>query len=65
MEIMLSCVSVFLMWVCGKLNCSWSRLSEVMWVVPLAPAIIMAIGGTFHPLRRISLRRGIYFAIFC
>ena len=63
MEIVLKCVSVDLIESCGRCSCSWRIWSVGICVVPLAPAIIIIIGGTFHPLLRILLRRGVYFMV--
>ena len=36
-----------------------------MWVVPLAPAVRMSIGGVVQPSCRSSFIRGVYLLIFC
>ena len=36
-----------------------------MWVVPLAPAMRMSIGGVVHPSCQSSFIRGVYLLIFC
>jgi hypothetical protein len=44
----------------GILKVSWSEVIEGMWVVALAPAVIIIIGTTFQPLAQILLRSESY-----
>ena len=52
---------------CKRLNGDGVQACKVwsvrMWVIPLACAVRMMIGGTFQPILRISLRRGVYFMV--
>jgi hypothetical protein len=46
----------------GILKVSWREFIEGVWVVALAPAVIMIIGATFHPLAQILWRSKSYLA---
>jgi hypothetical protein len=46
----------------GILKVLWSEFMEGMWVVALAPAVMIIIGTTFQPLARILLRSESYLA---
>ena len=58
-----SCVSVDLIASWERCSCSYRISSVGMWVVPLALAVRMMIGGTVHPWFCISLKRGLYIKI--
>ena len=49
-EIILICVKVVSILVCGMLKCSLSRSIDDIYEVPLAPAIMIAIEDIFQPL---------------
>ena len=60
MEMVLCCVSIDLIKSFGR--CSCCRIWSVdICMVPLAPVVIMMIGGTFQPLLWISFRKDVYF----
>ena len=63
MEMMFNCVSVDLIASWGRCSCLCRASSVGMWVVPLALALEMMIGGTFHPWFFISVKRGLYFMV--
>ena len=63
MEMVLRCVSVDLIESCGSCNCLWRIWSVGTCVVPLAPVVMMIIGGTFQPFLWISFQRGVYFVV--
>ena len=63
MEMVLRYASVVLIELCRRCNCSWRIWNVDICVVPLAPAIIIMIGGTCHPVLQILLRRGVYFMV--
>ena len=60
-----SCVSVVLILSSGRWICSCSVWSVNTGVVPLVPTIMIIIGGTFHPLSKISKRRDWNLVVFC
>ena len=65
MEMVFSCVSVDSILAYGRCSYSCRIWSVDICVVPLAPMVTIIMGGTFHPLLRISLRSQRYFIVFC
>jgi hypothetical protein len=62
--IVLMFLSVFLMACIGILNLSSSDFIDGMCVVALAPAVIIMLGSTFHPLAAILSISGLYLLFF-
>ena len=62
--IVLMFLKVFLIVVIGNLNLSSSAFMDGMYVVALAPAVIIIRGSTFHPLAAIQSIKGLYLLFF-
>ena len=62
--IVLMFLKVFLMVVIGSLNLSSRAFIDGMYVVALAPAVIIIRGSTFHPLAAIQSIKGLYLLFF-